>query len=554
MQMESTKTAWDGLRAIAVVRASDDKDGTASTAAQLDYMMKELDEQGMRFVGAEILDGVKASAPARIDEVLGRLFGRKRATDDFDVIAWMVEDRASRGGAKHGMWLEQEATRHGLRVYFPGDDGLPGPFKEALRALKYEAAKEESVNKGRRSAGGQTWAQKQGMFRTSGHTPFGCDRLYCGADNKPKFVIHNLPNGLQEQREWETGRLIGAYGTVGHKSRNRFKKQRNEYSLLVPGDRRHRKIVRVIFFLHYKRGWGGVRIASFLNRLNVAAPKGGAWTQRQVESIYENESYTGVSTNNRSFSGRFFKRDREHGFKALNRSETELVLKKTFTPRLRPAEEWERIDQPYMYDFLPKDVRDAAVSALARLWQDRADPARPPCQKKPRPRPASTFLLTDKLHALQDGANLSGTLSGPRDRTIPYYRHPRSREELKGSIYNRMIPAKPLHEELARVLAEVLGDVPDLRERLTRHVIEQREAADIDRPDATELEAEREELKAQITMILRSLSGAALADAKGELERLGARRMRSRRRWRRRGRSARRTSGRWIRWWRRRWQ
>lgn len=242
--MEAPKSKWQEMGAIVIVRQSDDKDGTSSTAAQLEYMRKELEKVGLVYVDKVVLEGVPGSAPARISEVLEALIERKKKKNDFEVIAWQVEDRASRGGGEHGMWLEHEAKRHGIRVFFAGDDQPTGPYAPVVRVAKYEAAKEGSVSNGRRSTQGQKWAQKQGFFRTSGHTPIGCDRLYYGPDDKPKFVIHNLANGLQEQRDYATGVVIATYGTVGKKSRNRFKKQRNEYSLLVPGDREQRRVVR----------------------------------------------------------------------------------------------------------------------------------------------------------------------------------------------------------------------------------------------------------------------------------------------------------------------
>jgi hypothetical protein len=159
---------------------------------------------GLRYVDKEVLDGVSGSAPARISEVLEKLIKRKEKAKDFEVIAWQVKDRASRGGGEHGMWLEHEAKRHGLRVFFAGDDQPSGPYAPVVRVAKYEAAKEVSVSNGRRSAQGQKWAQKQGFFRTAGQTPIGCDRIYHGPDDKPKFIIHNLPNGLQKQ--WDYSR------------------------------------------------------------------------------------------------------------------------------------------------------------------------------------------------------------------------------------------------------------------------------------------------------------------------------------------------------------
>ena len=138
----------------------------------------------------------------------------------------------------------------------------------------------------------------------------------------------------------------------------------------MPGDREPMRIVRVIFYLRYKRGWRGCRIADFLNRHSVLSPEGKEWSQRQVQSIYENEAYTGVTTNDRTFSGRFFRRDKVLGYVALDRDEIDLVLKKTFSPKLKSTDQWERIDQPYMHDFLPTDIRDLAIVDHHAMWQE----------------------------------------------------------------------------------------------------------------------------------------------------------------------------------------
>ena len=521
--MENAKSKWDGLGAVVVARQSDDKDGTASTAAQLDLLLKEFERVGLRYVDKVMLDGVSAASPARISAILEDLFARKKKHNDFEVIAWQIEDRASRGGGEHGLWLEHECKRRGIRVYFSGSDQPTGPYASVVKVAKYEAAKEVSVNGGRRSTQMQTWAQKQGFFRTAGPTPLGCDRIYYGADDRPKYIIHNCINGLQEQYDYETRKMIGEYGTIGKKSHNRFKKQRNEYSLLFPGERQYRRVVRVIVYLRYKRGWRACRIADYLNRNGVKSPKGKEWSQRQVQIIYENEAYTGVTFNNQTFSGRFFRRDPVLGFVALERDEIDLVVKKSFSPKLRSMDDWERIDQPHMYDFLPRDVRDYAIEAQAQMWKERSDPMRPP--RKINAHPASDYLLSGKLRAVQDGELLRGTLSGDSCNFAEYYRHPRSkRGRRKGSIFNNMIRADVLHEAIVALLADVLIDAPDLRDRLVHHLHEQRAAALQDEPNVAELEAERDELKEQIETTVLTLKGAALADARVQLQRLGDRR------------------------------
>jgi hypothetical protein len=153
------------------------------------------------------------------------------------------------------------------------------------------------------------------------------------------------------------------------------------------------------------------------------------------------------------------------GFMPLDRDACELALRKTVTPKLRPMGDWDRIDQPHMYDFLPRDVRDLAVVAQAEMWAHRLDPTRPP--KQVNAHPASDYLFSRKLVAKQDDGALIGTLSGD---DIQYYRHPKGRKgRRKDCVFNRLIAAKPMHVAAVRLLADVLLDQPMLREQLARY-------------------------------------------------------------------------------------
>ena len=201
-----------------------------------------------------------------------------------------------------------------------------------------------------------------------------------------------------------------------------------------------------------------------------------------------------------------------------DRDVCELVNKKTFAPTRRPMEEWERIDQPHMYDFLPHDLRDLAIPALHKMWEEQEDPTRP--KKKSTAFPASHFLLSNRLRAVQDGGLLTGTMTGGEDHQIPYYRHHRARKgRRKGSVFNKLIPANPLHAAIIGSMAEAMIDTPDLRAKLTTYVEANRVEMLKDQPEVPQLENERDEVKQRISTIVRCLTGTALADAQEELQR-----------------------------------
>jgi hypothetical protein len=309
--METSKNKWQDKRAIVVVRQSSDKDGTGSTEAQLDYRVKDLKRAGMVCVDKVVLEGVTGASPARITQVIEALFVRKKDEKDFEVIAWQVEaEGVANLGCGSSTRRSATACSSILRVMrqrtfrMPPSCGSPS----TKRPRNCRSATAGALRKGRNGR------RTKGFSGRRVKPPSAAN-----ASIRPKFVIRNLPSGLQEQRDWISGKIIGTYRSVGKKSRNRFKKQRNEYSLLVPGDRQQRKVVRVIFYLRYKRGWRGVRIADYLNRHGIPSPRGKEWSQRQAQLIYENEAYTGVTYNDQTYSGRFFRRDAVMGFVALDR-------------------------------------------------------------------------------------------------------------------------------------------------------------------------------------------------------------------------------------------
>ena len=118
---------------------------------------------------------------------------------------------------------------------------------------------------------------------------------------------------------------------------------------------------------------------------------------------------------------------------------------------------------------------------------------------------------------------LVGTLSGPKNGPkTHYYRHKHSkRQRGKGSVYNKLIPAKPVHDALLGLLADVIATLPDLRGRLIEEVKRYRQAMPAADGSFDSLRQERDNLTGQITMVIRCLSGAAMNDVQAELERFG---------------------------------
>ena len=463
----NTQNKLTGKRYINLVRCSTDQQAETSIPAQLELLNIFAATMGMTRVDDIVLDGVSGSKPGNRDDIQ-KLIARKQTKNDFDVLLVQTEDRLTRGGAEHGMWIQQELIRNGIQIVFACSDAPDGPYANIIRVMKHDAAQQTAISTSLRSSQGYQRALESRNVATSTHSPYGIHRLYCSADDKPLFLIRDNKDGTQDQLDPETRAILRTYGTVGGKATEHYRKQKSEKVYLVPGELEQIEIVQLIFQRRYIEGIGGVRIAKELNGKSISAPMGGPWTQRQVDVIFENEVYTGISVGNRTASGRFYQRSKGSPQK-VELDPTILATKRTIPQRLRPPEEWIRQNQPYLKDYLSEPLRGIAAERIDTIWTQR-------CLKDRKKRSYNThatsqYLLTDLLRAKQDGRLLKGQTSGPRDKYVRYYAHPISRKypELAG-FPSHIFRADLLEQSLLSALTETLRAMPDLRDEITKIV------------------------------------------------------------------------------------
>lgn len=516
---------WRGKRFIILVRQSDDSEGTSSTEAQLHWLRTEGERLGMVLVDEVILSGVTGSLPGKRDD-LHQLLDRKRTHDDFDVLLVQRLDRLTRGGTSHGFWIDHEFEKAGVTIRVVGDD-LPedGPYSGLIKAAKYDAAREQARSIGQRSVQGMMHALEQGRNCVTSRTPYGCDRLYLTSDGRPSFIIRNLLDGRQQKLDPDTGDIIDTLGRAGGGTKGHYRKQKDECVLLVPGEPGKADVVRDIFDLHYTQRWGGKRIADLLNRRGILSPTGKGWSQRQVESIYENPIYCGVALGQRVSQGIYYKRGEQHP-EAVKLDAKTLANCHVAPKQHRPPAEWLWQDQPLMKDFLPeplaKQARREIESLLLERWQRRQDPTQP--TRSTNKHKDSPYILTGLLFAAQDGEDLSGVMCGNEGHRKRYYRHRKGNANYrKGSIFNRLIPAEALETAVVKLLRNVLIDSPMLRERVLQAIAD-RPSTDASRTQLAEAQRERDAIASRVQLIVQTLDEASLADARPALDRLGAER------------------------------
>jgi DNA invertase Pin-like site-specific DNA recombinase len=513
---------YTGKRFIALVRASDAKEGTTSTQAQLAMLHEKAAELKMTHVADVVLDGVTGSMPGKRED-MAALTNRKKLDNDFDVLLVQRLDRLTRGGSGHGMWFEHECERAGIHLYIVGDDIPEGRYASLIKVAKYEAAKEQAFSISQRSTQGYQLALEEGRVTTSSHTPYACWRLYLTADGKPLRIIRDLGDGRQEELDPQTHAVVYTHGQIGGGSKGHYRKQKHEKVQLMLGDADEIAVIRTIFDLHFRQGWAGKRIADHLNRRSISSPCGKAWSQRQVEVLYYNEVYTGRSVANRISGGIYHQRNHAAP-KPTNLDPSVHATAKTIPVKLRPMNEWFVADQPLLKDLLgDEQLRALAVAGQDCHWQHLADADRPKLNKSKHKN--SDYLLSGILFAKQDDAPLIGVLCGRVGKKVRYYRHRRGRTGyLKGSIFNKVIHAETVEAAVIDAAKTALLDADLLRERL--HALVDAESKTTVAVDIEDLQRQREKLKKRTELIIATFDEETLADAQAQVEKLKSERRR----------------------------
>jgi len=505
------------------VRVSDGGDQQNSDEAQLEYAKFWADARKMIHVADVVSPNLSGSLPGNRPDMVAIL---KRADErgDFRFVISQRIDRATRGGADHLFWFEHELKRRGIRLLVPGD-GLPEgvSFQNTLRAAKADAAQETAISTGQRTAQGSQYALNGRRVSPHSHTPFACHRLYCRADGTPSYVIVDKRNGIQEKRSWPELTLIDTYVQIGGGQVGHYRKQKAELVFLVPGDPYERETVNMIFRLRYIEGMSARKLIQHLNGLGRPAPRGGKWSPGQVESIWMNEDYTGRGIANRKSGARYFRRHK-NGPQKVELDDKVITTAKRIPSTLRPKEDWFEGEEPYMADFLEdEEVLFIAAEQQKRHWDRRLDPTWKPKNKKKYL--VSPYILHPLLTAKQDREILVGSRSGRPGQSIRHYRHKRGNRECeKGGIYGRMFNADALEKAVVQVLQEILGDWPELEERLLAHVNQQIKLAGQQDETLRTKREKREAIREQLLLFVRTLTPKTQADLAPEIQRLEAER------------------------------
>ncbi|HUO08415.1 MAG TPA: recombinase family protein [Phycisphaerae bacterium] len=509
---------YAGQRYVILARCSDADQKDSSTPEQIRDIHAHCAAAGLIAAGRDvILNGVTGSHPGKRDD-LKMLFKRKQEDNDYTLLISLIEDRFTRGGAGHGHWAEYEFLRHGVTVVHLRSDIPEGPHATLLRTLKFESARDFASTTSMRTIGGVVKAQAEGRALVQSHTPWGLDRLYTTPDGTKLCIVRKMLDGTQQLLDPVTRELRRVLGEPNNGAIGHYRKQKKDLVFLVPGVEHVREVIILMMEMRWLQGIGGHRIAALLNALDIPAPEGGPWTQRQVEVITENLVYTGDSLGNQAASGVFNRRTKDGAVKR-NVDPIELATKRYLKPEYCLPEDWVEQDDPYLKHFLPEPVRTVAASKIRELKERRA---RGQTKKLVRnTKLTSEYLLTSLIRD-PDGIYLKGRNCGPRGKQVRYYGHPKAAEDSQLYGPNTTFRAEVLEKAILEALSETLRAMPEFEEEVRLAVdVACNQRKPVDPHSITELKRQLDKTQSDIKLVYELITPETKQEGKARLGELG---------------------------------
>jgi DNA invertase Pin-like site-specific DNA recombinase len=509
----SNPDKYNGRRYVCLARCSTAEQAETSIPDQIKLLKAFGDQHGMIYVDQITLEGVTGSVPGArtdIDEIIRRKIDR----NDFDVLLVQDVSRLTRSGPEHGMKLKYDLGVAGIQVIFAAD-GIPeGDHASIIESLKHFAANQHVKSLSFATARGMQSSLERGRTAHCLRPPYGIDRLYVSADNKPLHVIRNLPDGTQVQLHPETDETIRTFGVNEKGKPQHYRMQPNERVVLIPGDPERVAIVQHIYRRHMIDGWGGYRIGRELNAMGKRSDSGRSWSVTSINFILANPLYSGRGIANRYTSAVYHKRSKNAPTKV--ESDCQVLAQRKRPPQhLRPKSEWMDIEHPKLRDYLG-DLRQMAVAAHEKKLERLANRRSMKPASKDR-HIGSPYILKGILKSKQGGHLMTGRTIGHPDKVRYYAINRGFNIPQNDKLMRRLVRAEELEAAVLHVVRNVLLSASDLRDRLINQIEQYRNTAHTDATDLTKLEAKKAELTRKMEFVIDSLSLIAQEAAKKKL-------------------------------------
>lgn len=512
----NNRNLLEGLRYLCWVRCSTLGQADTSIEDQINFIQAFAQSAGMVWVDDVILDGVSGQSP-KVMAMVDQIVQRKREHNDFDVVLVHDLSRLTRRGVTDGGKIEWEFRNAGIELISVADGVQDGEHAEIMRSFKHFASEKQSIDISRSTTRGSMTALQRGKRPHAQTAPYGTDKLVLGPDDKPRFILHLLPDGHQQKLAYPGRELIETYGRKPCGASAHYRLQHGENFDFIPGEPAEIDTINNIYNWKFREGINAHSIAKRLNDQEILSPRGNLWHANTIEKMLSNPTYLGGGYSNTMTTGRFFKRGR-NGPLPTHRTAQELAMNQP-PRRYRPEEDWERRELVHLTEF----IRDKEVRAMAARYHEEARERqlgkRPKRIKSTKPKHQSKFFLTDRLTCAKTGLKLRG-YAPSKGKSYRYYGVGKGRAYPKSEAIapTQLLPAAPVELLVLTQLRKVLLHAPALRQeiRSKAHGLFT-EQAPIDL-DVQKLEAERKQLDQQMSLLVDMMPsmGREAADAKAK--------------------------------------
>ena len=511
------ESPYKGLRAVPWLRTSTEWQADTSLPAQMGEIEPYAEREGIVLLDPHLMPGVSASIRTNSEVAVQAIIDRKLAGEPIDAIIVRDISRFTRSGTYHCgklMTMLEEAEIILIDIRAGGvDHELTPAFRMLQSSQDQQFARSNAFN----SASGSRQSLEDGRRTYCTRPPYGIDRLYLNSEGRPLYLMRDLGHRVRVKLDPATGDELHRYGPS-----DRFKKEKHERVVLVPGADDRVEVVRRIYRLHFLSRKGGHAIARILNDDGIPAPNGEEWCNSTVLSLLKTTAFVGYG-----YASMYSK-----GVYAMQASKSPLKVtgKQGHVVRqIRPREDWYRVECEELANYLPEDVRARAIDFQQEHLDNRAGGKRLP-NKPTKPGSKRTSvgwkcLLSGILKESNTGKDMRGTTASKGKHE--YYRLARgnSAPSSKTTYANKLIPMRPLDREVLNHIEAILCGIEDLRPMLVEEIRSQDQARRGDPREIERLHKEREALKVKAAALYEAVEGPFADTVRSKLDALGERKV-----------------------------
>jgi len=498
-------------RAVPLVRCSTLQQADTSIPDQLKSIRSKAAELGIELLPAHEMPGVSGSIQVNVESGIQAIIDRKTNGEPIDAIMVFDLSRLGRSGSYHFgkiMTMMQDAD---IILIESIDDIGDSEFAPMFHMIKAETNHRQAKSNAMNSARGSRTSLEDGRRTFCTRAPYGIDRKYLNSAGQPLYIMRDLGNHVRAKLDSQTGNEIKRY-----EKNERFKKDKQDRVVLIPGDPQRQAVVLRVFELYFFKRIGTYRIAKMLNDEGTPAPRGGLWSSGCIQAMLRCPAYLGFGL--ASF--------RANGVYCKQSEGLPEPLKKNYGKKLkqiRPREDWYRVECPELIEYLPPEIRPLALEHVNK-YLDRFEHGHVPKSKPVEPKYGASersmqFPLAGILKERTTGSEMRGSSSA--SKKYAYYRISRShRYHSSAKQYlKRALPAKPIHRAILEEIEELICNAADLRSMLIDEIQSQDRQRGGSHDEVEQLKKELHALDRKAGSLLDQLEGGFAEQAKSKLQR-----------------------------------